>query len=91
MGYFHSLYTSQTFTQTVNGNYVAGDKHGVAALSANISAALGYDFSQKKDWNFEGFMCYQWIGSTYYWSLITIRPNGLLHAGIRFSPFSSDE
>jgi hypothetical protein len=87
LGYFYSFYPSDTYVQNLNGEFEKSNKSGVGAMSANISLGLGYDFSRKYNKNFTPFIQYQWMASTYYWSLITIRPNGLLHAGIRFNPF----
>jgi hypothetical protein len=87
LGYFHSFYPSDTYVQNLNGEFEKSNKGGVGAMSGNISLGLGYDFSRKKNKYFTPFIQYQWIAGTYYWSLITIRPNGLLHLGIRFNPF----
>jgi hypothetical protein len=87
LGYFFGLYSSDTYIQSANGNYEKSKKAGIGAMSGNISIGFGYDFSIKFDKNITPFLRYQWIASTYYWSLITIRPNGLLHLGARFYPF----
>ncbi len=87
LGYFYGFYTSDTYTQNTAGDYEKSKKAGIGAMSGNIAIGLGYDFSKKFDKNITPFIRYQWIASTYYWSLISIRPNGLLHLGARFYPF----
>lgn len=88
LGYLHSFYPSTTHVQTESGTYETANKAGVGALSANLSLGLGYDLSKKTDLNISPFIRYQWIGSTAYWSLLNIRPNGLLHLGVQFKPFN---
>ncbi len=87
LGYFYGFYTSDTYIQNSAGEYEKSKRAGVGAMSGNMSIGLGYDFSKKTDKNITAFAKYQWISSTNYWSLITIRPNGLLHLGARFYPF----
>ena len=87
LGYFHTFYTSPTFTQNESGAFVESNKRGIGAMSGNISLGLGYDLSKKTETDMRLFLRYQWIASTYYWSLITIRPNGLLHLGVTIHPF----
>lgn len=90
LGYFNSLYPSTTYTLDENGSYVKSNKFGVGALSSNFSMRIGYDLSRKHQKQISVFARYQWIASTYYWSLITIRPNGLLQLGITFHPFKNN-
>lgn len=87
LGYFYSFYPSETYIQNEAGEYEKGKRAGVGAMSGNFTLGLGYDLSKKTDKNMTIFAKYQWISSTNYWSLISIRPNGLLHLGVRLYPF----
>lgn len=83
LGYYHGFYRSQTFLQNESGEYSAIANNGIPASSSNISFALGYDLSKRSDKKVVPFIRYQWIASTRYWSIIGIRPNGLLHLGVQ--------
>lgn len=90
LGFFNSFYPSTTYKQNEAGTYDKTNQTAIGAMSANISFGIGYDFQKKYDKHFALFMRYQWIASTNYWSLITIRPNGLLHLGATFFPFQNN-
>jgi len=85
LGIFSSYYINDTYTQQENGSYSLSDEKATTALSNNIFLGLGYDLSKKYDKNLQVFVRYQWIASGSYWSMITIRPSGLFHIGIRHS------
>ncbi|MFT5820162.1 MAG: hypothetical protein ACI8ZM_001396 [Crocinitomix sp.] len=87
LGYFNGYYPKTTYELTAQGTYAPSKIKSIGASSANISLSIGYDFSKKYGKEFTLFTRYQWIGSTSYWSLIGIRPNGLLKIGVRFNPF----
>jgi len=83
LGYFNSYHRSIAYTQETNGNYVEAESKATPSSSINISLAIGYDFSKKRERELTLFMRYHWIASTSYWSIIGIRPSGLLHIGAR--------
>lgn len=83
IGYFNSYYRSAAYTQDTDGSYVQAKNKTVPSSSINILFAIGYDFSIKMEKELTVFMKYQWVASTSYWSIIGIRPNGLLHVGAR--------
>lgn len=84
-GSFKSYFINDTYKIQSDGSYLKSDDTGVTALSQNIFFSTGYDLSVKHDKNLVLFVRYQWIASAAYWSRIMIRPNGLLHIGIRHS------
>lgn len=85
LGYFHGFHRTDTYSQNEDGRYVEVKDNGIPASSSNISIGLGYDLSRISDRKITPFIRYQWIASTRYWSLLGIRPNGLLHLGIRIN------
>lgn len=84
LGYFHGFYPSTTYHLSQAGLYEKTKNNGIGASSANFSFTLGYQL-KKTNKKITPFIGYQWMASTTYWSLITIRPNGLLKTGIRFN------
>lgn len=85
LGLFKSYHINDTYQQQENGSYLKVKDKGINALSNNIFLSLGYDLSVKHNRNLMVFARYQWIASGAYWSLTTIRPNGLFHVGVRRS------
>ena len=85
LGYFHGFHRTATFEQQDSGEFIEVKDRGVGALSSNIAFGLGYDLSKKQEKNWMPFIRYQWIASTNYWSIIGIRPNGLLHLGVQIN------
>ena len=87
LGYFHGFHRSHIYEQTPNGDYKKVVDSGVGSLSANVFTGIGYDLSKVSNRKVMPFIRYQWMGSTSYWSIIGIRPNGLLHLGIQSTIF----
>lgn len=85
LGYFHSYYTGPTYQLGTDGQYKALSKSGVSASLTNLSLGLGYDLHKVSNHEATAFIKYQWMVSTHYWSLLGIRPNGLLHLGLQFN------
>ncbi len=84
LGYFHGFHPSPIYSLNTNGTYEKVSDPGVGASAANIHLQLGYRLGKfNRDWT--PFVSYQWMASTYYWSLITIRPSGFLKIGARFN------
>ncbi|MFK8037271.1 MAG: hypothetical protein AB8B74_03190 [Crocinitomicaceae bacterium] len=84
LGYFQGFYPSNVYSLAGSGVYEQVKGNGIGALSSNINFQLGYQIKKSKR-QLTPYIGYQFLASTYYWSLITIRPNGLLKAGIRFN------
>ena len=84
LGYFHGFRPSAVYSLNEEGSYEKVTDKGLGASAANINLQLGYSLKETKQ-NWTPFLGYQWMASTYYWSLITIRPSGFLKMGIRFN------
>lgn len=85
LGYFHGYHRTTTFEQQASGEFEEVKDRGIGAMSSNLAFALGYDFAKKGGKKWMPFIRYQWIASTSYWSIIGIRPNGLLHLGAQIN------
>lgn len=85
LGYFHGFHPRTIYTQDSDGTFSKVKDKGIPSLSANFATGLGYDLSKVSNIKMTPFIRYQWIASTSYWSMIGIRPNGLLHLGIQIS------
>ena len=88
LGYFHGFHPSFIYTQSIDGTYQQSKDKGVGSLAANFKMGLGFELPESNR-ELTLFGAYQWMVSTSYWSLITIRPNGLLHIGVKANLFKS--
>ena len=82
LGLYKTYHSRTTYMQQTNGEYHKVKDKGSSSLSANISFGLGYDLSKVSSKKLMPFIRYQWIAGTEYWSLIGMRPNGILQIGI---------
>lgn len=90
LGYFHGFHPSYIYAQQSDGTFLQVKDRGVGAMSANFKIGLEYGFKSNSR-ELTIITAYQWIASTYYWSLIGIRPNSMLHIGAKANLFKSSQ
>lgn len=84
LGYVHAFYPREIFRQNDENEYVKVRDTGKPAIMVSNSFSLGYDFSRKMNKPIALYLRYQWFAQYPYFELIPIRPNGVLHVGLRY-------
>jgi len=86
-GYVHQFSPRQGYELDENGQYVEVSDYGKPGVSLGFSTSLGFDMG--KPLGLRGsvapFIRYQWFIQAPYVSELSVAPQSLLHAGIRFS------
>ena len=84
LGYVHAFYPREIFRQNKENGYVKVRDTGKPAIMVSNSFSLGYDFTKRTGLHFAPFIKYQWFAQYPYFELIPVRPNGILHVGLRY-------
>jgi hypothetical protein len=85
LGYLHAFYPRKIYRQNEQNEYVKVHDIGKPVVMVSTSFSLGYDCSKKTSLPLSPFIKYQWFAQYPYFELIPIRPNGILHLGLRYN------